>query len=83
MLNILAYILNNELDWNKPILTVDASDQSKLALFNWNLKSCPKKLRDTAYTKFIGPASDYSCSVRHQPKNSINDKIEKLQCKAA
>ena len=55
--------IDNKLDWNKHISTVSARGQSKLAFLNWNLKGCPKKLRDTAYISLIRPALEYSCSI--------------------
>ena len=70
--------IDNKLDWNKHISTVDARGQSKLAFLNRNLKGCPKKLRDTAYISLIRPALEYSCSVWHSHKKSNNDKIEKF-----
>ena len=74
--------IDNKLDWNKHISTVAARGQSKLAFLNRNLKGCPKKLRDTAYISLIRPALEYSCSVWHPHKKS-NDKIEKVQRRAA
>ena len=35
--------IDNKLDWNKPISTVAARGQSKLAFLNRNLKGCPCK----------------------------------------
>ena len=70
--------IDNKLDWLKHISTVTARGQSKLAFFNRNLKSCPKKLRDTAYISLIRPALEYSCSVWHPHKKSNKDKIEKF-----
>ena len=75
--------IDNKLDWNKHISTVAARGQSKLAFLNRNLKSCPKKLRDTAYISLIRPALEYSCSVRHPHRKSNKDKIEKVQRRAA
>ena len=60
--------IDDKLEWNKPISTVVARGQSKLASLNRNLKGCPKKLRDTAYISLIRPALEYSCSVWHSHK---------------
>ena len=76
--------IDNKLDWNKYISTeLAARGQSKLAFLNRNLKGCPKKLRDTAYISLIRPALENSCSVWHPHKISNEDKIEKVQRRAA
>ena len=71
--------IDNKLDCNMHISTVAVRGQSKLAFLNRNLKSCPKKLRDTAYISLIRPALEYGCSVWHPHKKSNKDKIEKIR----
>ena len=60
--------IDNKLDWNKHISTVAAKGQSKLAFLNRNLKGCPKKLRDTAYTSTSTAYTwlDCCCSTQHK-----------------
>ena len=48
----------------------------------YDIKGCPKKLRDTAYISLIRRALEYSCSG-HPHKKSNKDKIEKAQRRAA
>ena len=69
-MSTLGIQIDNKLDWNKHILTVAARGQSKLAFLNWNLKSCPKKLRDTAYISLIAAQHSFLWGITQDVRKS-------------
>ena len=56
---------------------------SKLGFLRRNLKGCPPKLRDTAYSSLVRPHLEYSCTVWDPYQKGLISKLEMVQRKAA
>ena len=75
--------IDSKLAFSKHISMISARGNSNLAFLRRNLKSCPSKLRDTAYRSLVRPSLEYSCSVWSPFKKIDGTKLEKVQRRAA
>ena len=56
---------------------------SKLLFLCRNLKSCPEKLKQTAYFSLIRSFMEYGATVWDPYQKYNSDKVERVQCRAA
>ena len=54
---------SNDLEWSKHIATMTNKANSKLSFLRRNLRSCPEKLKQTAYFSLIHSFMEYGTPV--------------------
>ena len=72
--------LSNDLELSKHIATMT---NSNLSFLRRNLKSCPEKLKQTAYFSLIRSFMDYGATVCDPYRKYNSDKVERVQRRSA
>ena len=79
----LGVLATHDLSWSEHIRAISAKANAKLGWARRNLRGCPYKLRDIAYTTLIRPGLEYSDSV-WDPTNKADVKLlDQVQHRAA
>ena len=68
-----------EHSWTEHIDVITAKAHSNLTFLRCNLKSCPEKLRETAYFSLVISFLEYSATVWHPSKKYNSDKLFMVQ----
>ena len=83
----LVVTLSNDLplEWSKHIATMTNKANSKLSFLRCNLKSCPEKLKQTAYLSLVRSfmPMEYGTTVWDPYQKYTSDIVERLQRQTA
>ena len=71
------------MEWSKHIASMTNKANSMLSFLRRNLKGCPEKLKQTAYFSLIRSFIEYGATVWATYQKYNNDKIERVQGRAA
>ena len=75
----LGVCLSETLEWEAHIDKITSKANSTLGFLRRNLKTCPPKLRETAYFSLVRSSLAYSSAVWDPFRQKSNDKLEKFQ----
>ena len=73
----LGVTLSNDLKWY--IATMTNKANSKLSFLHRNLKGCPEKLKETAYSSLVRSFMEYGASIWDPYQKYNSDKVERVQ----
>ena len=79
----LGVLATHNLSWSEHIRAISAKANAKLGWARRNLRGCPYKLRDIAYTTLIRPGLEYSDSVWDPTNNADVTLLDQVQHRAA
>ena len=79
----LGVLATHNLSWSEHIRGIAAKANSKLGWARRNLRGCPHKLRDIAYTTLIRPGMEYSDSVWDPNTRADAAFLDQVQNRAA
>ena len=75
--------ITKELTWNKHIHQITATANRTLAFVIRNIYPCPQHIKKSAYTTLVCPLLEYSSSTWDPNTNTLVNKIEMVQRRAA
>ena len=75
----LRVCLSETLEWEAHINKITSKANSTLGFLRRNLKACPPKLRETAYSSLVRSSLEYSSAVWDPFRQKYIDKLEKNQ----
>ena len=75
--------ITKDLTWNEHIHQITATANRTLAFARSNIYSCPQHNKTAAYTTLVRPLLEYTSSVWDHRTNTLVNKIEMVQRRAA
>ena len=72
----LGVTISDNLDWSKHITTTTTKANARLSFINWNLKDCPQKLKEIAYSSLVRSFVDYESAVWDPHQKFNQEKLE-------
>lgn len=79
----LGVLISQNLSFSKHIQTITSKANSILGLLNRNLKSCPTKLKQTAYITLVRSKLEYACPIWDPHLVKEVNLLERVQRRAA
>ena len=79
----LGVLATHNLSWTEHIRSISAKANAKLGWARRNLRGCPYKLRDIAYTTLIRPGIEYSDSIWDPTTKTDAALLDQVQNRAA
>ena len=79
----LGILIQSDLKWNSHVNHITAKANHTLAMLKRNIKLAPKMIKDKAYKSLIRPQLEFASSVWAPWQQSLINKIEKTQRRAA
>ena len=75
--------ITNKLDWSKHVASTTKKSNGTLAFLRRNLKTCPKKIKENAYTSLVRPVLEYGAAIWDPHLGKDISSIEMVQRRAA
>ena len=75
--------ITNKLDWSKHVASTTKKSNGTLAFLRRNLKTCPKKIKENAYTSLVRPVLEYGAAIWDPYLGKDISSIEMVQRRAA
>ena len=79
----LGVMITSELGWSTPIDIISNKANSTFGFLRWNLKYCPRGLKETAYMSLIRSKLEYCASTWDPHLAKDIDKIQRINRRAA
>ena len=79
----LGVIITNDLRWNTHISNFCTKASRTLGFLRRNLNACPQEVKEAPYIGLVRPVLEYSSSVWDPSGVGFQDKLEKVQNRAA
>ena len=79
----LGVTITNDFKWNTHITNICTKANRTLGFLRRNLFSCPKDVKEAAYTGLVRPVLEYGNSVWDPLTKGLQEELEKVQNRAA